>query len=233
MKQVRGRPPAWQKSGPARSIHAAVAVLAAAGLATSLYIGWSYDTQLPAEARYSGGFSAGWRHTLNQPAYFTFLSATLVFLTSTLLALKPGRQSLVFHTLRLCGVVSVVITGAVFNLLLRADVPMSGVWLFNDVVLHQALPIVAPLVWLVIGPHGQLSGRAVVLSCVVPLAWLAITLLRGPWLDWYPYIILDVPRLGYTGVSVYLAAILLVYFTLALLCWGIDRLIAAQSAARE
>lgn len=222
----------WQQSAGARGVHAAVALLSFSGLASSLYLGWTNATELPPDAGFRGGFAAGWEHMLNQPSYFTFLSAALVCVTSALLALRPGLQARGFHTARLSGVVCVVITGIVFNLLLRTEGELVGLWLFNDTVLHLLVPIVAPLVWLILGPHGALDGRTVTLSMVIPVLWLVVTLLRGPGLDWYPYIILDVPRMGYGGVSVYIGAILVVYLVIACALWQVDRLVAPQRTPR-
>lgn len=219
----------WQLGRPARAAHAAIALLAAVGLATSIQLGWTTDSTLPPDVGYAGGFDAGVEHTLNQPAYFTVLSGFLVCLTSGLLAARPRRTGVVFHALRLGGVVCMVITGAVFNLLLRSDDPLVGVRLVNDTVLHVILPIAAPLVWLVAGPHGRLSLRAALASMVVPLGWLAATLVRGPLLDWYPYEILDVPGRGYAGVGVYVGSILVAYLVLALLLAGLDRLLATPA----
>ncbi|WP_120003890.1 Pr6Pr family membrane protein [Nesterenkonia muleiensis] len=222
MSTTRQRAPAWQHAAPARGVHASIALLCLAGLLSSLYLGWTEETSLPDGVGYSGGFSAGWEHMLNQPAYFTVVSALLVCLTSALMALRTRRSSQLFHSLRLAGVVQVIITGVVFNLLLRTDVPMTGVWLFNDRVLHVILPVLVPVVWLGLGPHGRINGRVVLGSTVIPLAWLAVTLIRGPVLDWYPYTILDVPGMGYAGVSVYVVAILLGFMGLACLLWLID-----------
>lgn len=201
-------------------------MLCTAGLVTSLYLGWTEGTALPQGVGYTGGFSAGWEHMLNQLAYFTFISALLVCVTSVMLAVRPGRSSPVFHSLRLAGVVQVIITGVVFNILLRGEGSMSGVWLFNDRVLHVILPVAVPVVWLILGPHGRVKGRVVLGSTVIPLAWLAMTLIRGPLLDWYPYEILDVPGMGYAGVSVYVVSILAGFITIACLLWLIDRVLS-------
>ncbi len=209
----------------ARSAHSAVAGIAAAGVASSLYLGWTVDTELPDGAGFSGGFSAGWEHVLNQPAYFTFTSAVLVLLTSAVLAVRPQIRSAVFHALRLAAVAQMVITGVVFNLLLRDDAVLTGVRLFNDTVMHQLLPVVVPVVWLAFGPRGRITGSVVAGSVVLPLVWLAVTLLRGPGLDWYPYVILDVPGMGYSGTGVYIVSILAGYVLLACLLWGLDRLL--------
>jgi hypothetical protein len=223
----------WQYSAAARSVHAGTAVVCAAGLLSSLYLGWTADSQLPEGVGYAGGFAAGWPHLLNQPAYFTFLSALLVCVTSLLLAIRPDRTSAVFHTLRLAGVIQVIITGVVFNLLLRSDGELEGVWLFNDQVLHMAVPVLVPVVWLVLGPHGNVSLRIVAASAFLPMLWLAATLLRGPVLDWYPYIILDVPGRGWAGVAPYIVSILVAFVGMAAAMWLIDRRVTGWAADRS
>lgn len=222
-------PRSRQHSPAARAAHAGIALLAGSGIATSLYLGWTDGSQLPDGVGFSGGFAAGWEHMLNQPAYFTFLSGLLVLVTSTMLAVRTHRRSPVFQAVRLAAVVQMIITGVVFNVLLRDDAVFTGVRLFNDTVLHQLLPVLVPLVWLIVGPFGQLTGRVVAGSMVIPLTWLAVTLLRGPGLDWYPYTILDVPRMGYDGVGVYVGAIVAVYLALACGFWAVDRLFSRRS----
>lgn len=222
----------WQYSGAARIVHAGVALLSFLGLMSSLYLGWTAASELPDGAGYSGGFSAGWEHLLNQPAYFTFLSALVVCITSLMLAVRPERRSALFRTLRLAGVVQIIITGVVFNLLLRSDGQLAGVWVFNDQVLHVILPVLVPLVWLVLGPHGGVDVRIVGGSTALPLLWLAATLLRGPILDWYPYTILDVPGMGGLGVAPYVVSILLAFVAIAWVMWQIDRAVARVARRR-
>lgn len=225
--------PTWQHATPARAVHAGVALLCAAGLVSSLHLGWTRDSHVPVGAGFGGGFTAGWDHMLNQLAYFTFVSGVLAGATSAVLACRPQIRSAIFHALRLAGVVCVLITGLVFNLLLRGDDVLRGAQLFNDTVLHLIVPVLVPLVWLILGPHGRIGGRVVVLSLLVPLGWLGVTLLRGPLLDWYPYEILDVPRMGYAGVGVYVGVIIAAYVVLALLLWGLDRLFCRRGSPRS
>lgn len=204
------------------------ALIAASGTATSLYLGWTTDTELPDGVGFSGGFTAGWEHLLNQPAYFTVLSGMLVLVTSWLLAVRTHGRSAVFHAVRLAAVVQIMITGVVYNVLLREGAEMTGVTLFNDWVQHQILPIMVPLMWLIFGPWGRITGRVVTGSILISVLWLAVTLARGPGLDWYPYVILDVPGIGYDGVGVYIVAIVAVYLALACVFWGLDRLFSCS-----
>ena len=97
----------------------------------------------------------GWEHMLNQPTYFTFLSNFLVGLTSLLLALRLHRPGTLFRVLRVTGVVCIVITGVVFNVLLRDADPMTAVERFNDTLQHIVTPILTPVLWAVFGPRRQ------------------------------------------------------------------------------
>lgn len=163
----------WQHSIVTRAVHAMVAVMTLSGLVSSLYLGWTRDTELPTGVGYTGGLTAGWHHMLNQPAYFTVISGLMVCVTSAMLTLNTRRRSAVFHAVRIGGVVCVIITGIVFNILLRGPGTMTGVMAFNDTVLHVIAPLAVPLVWLILGPHGGLSARSALGSTIIPLAWRA------------------------------------------------------------
>lgn len=208
-----------------RWVFALAALLSFAGNGLSFYIGSWKDSDLPADAGFSGGFAGGWEHLVNQPTYFTFLANFLVGLTSLLLAIRPHRTSNLFHALRIAAVVCIVITGVVFNVLLRDAPPGTPVEHVNDTIQHIITPILTPVVWLLFDLRGRVTWRRIGLAAIVPLAWLAFTLARGPFLDWYPYSILDVPRMGYDGVAVYVVAILAFFFVVAAVMWALDRLL--------
>lgn len=230
-RPVRHAPEWW--AGVGRAVFLLTAVLCFTGNALSFHIGSWKDSELPVNAGFAGGFDGGWEHLVNQPTYFTFLSNFLVGLTSLLLAIRPHRTSHVFHAVRIAAVVCIVITGVVFNLLLRDADPMTRVEQVNDTLQHIITPVLTPLVWLVLDPKGQVTWRRIGLASLIPLAWLSFTLLRGPWLDWYPYSILDVPRMGYAGVFAYVAAILAFFFVIAAVMWVLDRLLVAGERRRR
>lgn len=200
---------------------------ASLGILLSFVIGWGKDSDLPLGSGYRHVFSAGWPNLLNQPAFFTFLSTALVAVTSLMLAAKLHRTSEIFRALRLCGVICMTITGVVFNVLLREEVPLPPLEHANDVLQHIVLPVAAPLLWLVFGPRRHAKPALVFVSSFVPLCWLAFTLARGLLMDWYPYTILDVPRLGYDGIGIYVVSILGSYYLIGLLMSGLDRLMPA------
>ncbi len=213
----------------ARVIHGVVTAVTGVGLGTSLWIGWHNPTHLPSGTSFQGGLSAGWEHMLNQPVHFTFFSALMVFGTSLALTLRPhagcGRRwGTAFQTLRLSGVVCMMLSGFLWNLLLREPELLSGLKLLNDSLYHLVLPVLVPLVWLMAGPHGRITGTVVLLSPIPPALWFLATLLRGPGLDWYPYSILDVPQLGYPAVFGLAGGVLAAFLVMAWVIWKVDRM---------
>ena len=205
-----------------RAAHGVLALLALGANAASLFIGATESSTIPEDAGWTRLWAAGWQNLVNQPLFFTFMSNFLVGITALLLALRPSGRGAVFGAVRLSGLVCLVITGVVFNVLLRDDTVLP---LFNavlDAVQHVITPILAPLLWLLFGPRGQVTGRRVLASALIPVAWLVVTLVRGALVDWYPYVILDVPTLGFAGIAVYVGAILGLYFVLAGLFWWVD-----------
>ena len=190
---------AWQVSG----------ALPLIGCLTSFPIGMSKDSMVIPGVGYQGGFPAGWSHALNQPAYFTWLSNALVAGTSlTLAARREAPTSDAFWAVRTAGLGSVMVTGIVYNAVLRGREQDTFLYRFNDALQHIVNPVLAPAVWALCDPRGQITPRRAGLASVIPLMWAAATMARGPRIDWYPYPFLDVPRLGRRSVGVVLAGIL-------------------------
>jgi hypothetical protein len=65
---------------------------------------------------------------------------------------------------------------------------------------------------------------------VFPLAWLAFTLIRGAFLDWYPYPFIDVVANGYGKVSLNCVFIALFFVALAAGATALDRLLSRRGA---
>ncbi|MDO5633949.1 MAG: Pr6Pr family membrane protein [Micrococcus sp.] len=204
-------------SNPSRLARAAfwgAGVLPLIGCVTSFSIGASKPTMRLENVGYAGGFEAGWAHAVNQPAYFTWFSNALVAVTTLTLAAKrstPVQDS--FWAARTAGLGSVVITGLVYNTVLRGHEQDTALYRFNDTLQHIVNPLLAPLVWAAFDPRGQITVRRAALGAALPLTWAAITLARGARIDWYPYPFLDVPRLGYRTVGLTLTGILGAFVT--------------------
>lgn len=194
------------------------------GCLTSFPIGMSKDSMVIPGVGYQGGFSAGWHHALNQPAYFTWLSNALVAGTSlTLATRRTAPTSDAFWAVRTAGLGSVMVTGIVYNSVLRGREQDTVLYRFNDTLQHIVNPVLAPAVWALFDPRGQITPRRAGLAAVIPLLWATATMARGPRIDWYPYPFLDVPRHGARTVGVVLAGILAGFTGLMGLLGGLDR----------
>jgi len=126
----------------------------------------------------------------------------VVVLTVGGLRLARGKvdASVAWATLRLSSTVYLIITGVVWNLLLRGLPGPPALQLdWADQIVHVAVPVVALLDWLIAPDRTRLGGGAIGRLIVFPLAWIAVTLGRGPLTGdqvtgsatYYPYGFLD------------------------------------------
>jgi hypothetical protein len=142
--------------------------------------------------------------------YFTILSNLFVALTAGAVALAPGSQ-LASPMLRGCATTAIVVVGLGYHLLLREIWDPQGWQWVADNLLHYAVPVAALAHWLWFAPETRLPKRAPLLWTLYPVAYLAYALVRGEWIDAYPYPFIDVPALGYARVFANAAGLLLVF----------------------
>jgi hypothetical protein len=175
--------------------------------ASSLLVSAALILQVVLTAHAHGGsFGSGPGKVFNFFCFFTVQSNIVVAITTGLLALRLDRTSTTFRTFRLVGVVAIAITGVVFHIALRDLRELTGWDAVADFILHTASPVVAVAGFLFVGPRNRVSSRIVRLAVIAPVAWLAFTLVRGPFVqdvhgrDYYPYPFLDAQQHGYRSV---------------------------------
>ena len=165
-------------------------------------------------------------------SYFTIQTsmANLAALTTVgLVNLQSAVESLRLLMVRHALMAYAVVTGSVYNLLLR-DLPTEPGAFVSDIafpneVLHVVVPTYLVLDW-VFSPHRtRLPWSTLGLGLVYPLAWVGFTLMRGNATGWYPYDFLDpTGPAGWSGVAGHILGIaLLIGAMLALGLW-INRL---------
>lgn len=123
--------------------------------------------------------------------------------------------------LRADAVTMLAITGVVFNTLLAKTTVVEGLGKFTNPVVHGAMPIALPALWLADraskdSTTRELDAGTIAQSLIIPVGWLAYTLARGPRTGgYYPYLFLNPRELGYPtalrnvgGVAVSFAALL-------------------------
>lgn len=199
--------------------------IARLGFATTAVVAMSY--QYAASSDRPGFDSA------NFFSFFTIQSNILAAAALALAALvRSEERTRVFDVLRGATTLYIAITGVVFALLLaglQESLQTPSPWV--NFVLHKLIPVVVVADWLVDPPRHRLPLRVAVAWLAYPAAWLVYTLVRGTSTDWYPYPFVDVSELGYDGVFLR-CAFLLVGFTAAALAFVLVGNLRARPPAR-
>lgn len=149
-----------------------------------------------------GHFHPGVARAANAFAFFTIQSNLLVGAATLLLALRPDRSSTSFAVLRVAGLVAITVTGIVFHAVLAQTLDLKSWDAVGNELVHTVVPVMAVIGWLLVGPRSLISRRAVWLSLIFPVCWLAFTLIRGAIAHWYPYPFIDVTHVGYARAAV-------------------------------
>jgi hypothetical protein len=154
-------------------------------------------------------------------SFFTIQSNIIgvVAVTTAALAGPTARRSVWLSQLRGAATLYMGITGMIFSLLLSgADVQTPIPWVNS--VLHYIFPLFIVVDWLIDRSVRPLTFRQGLIFLAYPLAYGAYSLIRGPFVDWYPYPFLDPRTNGYLFVAVMMVFVALVGLALAwLLCW--------------
>lgn len=163
--------------------------------------------------------------TANFLSFFTIesnLLAAIVLAVGAILAWTSGRRSDRepgwFAVLLVCVSTYMIVTGVVYNLLLRGiELPQGVTVPWANEVLHVVIPLFLLADVLFAPRRRALPWSTMLIAAAFPIVWAVYTLLRAnliiapgtgdPW--WYPYPFLD-PHLvpgGYLGVSGYIIGI--------------------------
>ena len=143
-------------------------------------------------------------------SYFTNLSnlfAAVVLLVSGYRLLVRKQPTELDETTRGTATIAMAIVGIVFGALLTGQDLGSMVPWVNFVV-HYLIPVVMVADWLFQPPRTTMTLRHLWYWLVDPVADLAYSLIRGSFVDWYPYWFIDPARAGgWGGVAVFAVGI--------------------------
>ncbi len=159
-------------------------------------------------------------------SYFTVLTNLLVAVVVTASVLRGNSDTFVTRPGTMSATaVYILVVGLIYSLVLRALWQPTGLQLAVDVALHDVIPILYVLYWLLFVPKGTLRWTQPVYWLIYPLAYIAYTLLRGGLGAQYPYPFVDVSALGYSAVFANIAMLLVMFLVLSLIVIAIDHLI--------
>jgi hypothetical protein len=163
----------------------------------------------------SGFFATDAQRIANVFCYFTIWSNLLVGFTCAALAVRLDRPSTAFRAAYLAAVVMIAVTFVVVIAVLDDISDYEGKAATADFLTHKLVPVLAVVGWVVFGPRGLIDRKVIAGAVTIPVAWLAFTLLRGPFAsDFYPYSFVDVAEHGYAQVLLNVGVVTLLFLGL-------------------
>jgi len=158
----------------------------------------------------------------NYFSFFTidsnFLAAVVLLIGTVLLVTRRGCDPDWFGLVRVSVVTYMVVTGIVYNLLLRGiELPQGVTVEWSNEILHVVGPAYLLLDWLFAPGRPVLPMKRIWPVLAFPIVWVIYTMLRGPLANdpvrkhdyWYPYPFLDPnnSQEGYATVAFYIILI--------------------------
>jgi hypothetical protein len=169
-------------------------------------------------------------------SYFTIESSMMnvvVLVVGGVLALRRPRDTELFTSVRVAILSYAVITGLVYNVLLR-NLPGDGGFeppRWCNEVMHVWVPVFILLDWAIAPGRLRVPWKRLWLVVSFPLAWLAFTMVRGAVTGWYPYPFLQPGGPGgITSLLVYVVGIAALIVGIVSLAISVDRLRARRRA---
>lgn len=171
---------------------------------------------------------------INFFSYFTTETVLLITLGLTIFCTRPqAEQFLTRPSVQSALVVYIIVVGGVYALLLRNLWQPDGMQILTNFVLHDAIPVLYPMYWLVFLPKGSLRWSGPVWWVVYPVLYFLYSMLRGATDGTYLYPFIDASQLGVVGAWVNGTLLLAVFFCLGLVLTAIDRALASGERGRR
>ena len=159
-------------------------------------------------------------------SYFTIDCNLLIAVTLTVILLAPSSAvGRFFSTVSFQSALAlyIFIVGLVYNTVLRGLVPLEGMGLLVDTVLHVIVPLLYIIYWFTFIPRGELQWKDGIPWLVFPFLYLIYSLIRGSIVGWYPYPFLNATKHGYPQVILNISLMIAVFLIGAMAVIAINR----------
>ncbi|HET9031682.1 MAG TPA: Pr6Pr family membrane protein [Dokdonella sp.] len=159
-------------------------------------------------------------------SYFTILSNLLVAIVLGFAAFcaSPGNNGfLASARVKAAVALYITVTGCIYLFVLSPLWAPQGLQWLADVALHYLVPVIYLTWWMTGVRHGSLVWLDAFRWLAFPLAFLLWVLIRGAWLNVYPYPFIDVSVLGAGTVAVNSVGICVLFVVIGCLLITIDR----------
>ncbi|RZL44730.1 MAG: hypothetical protein EOP00_19175 [Pedobacter sp.] len=163
---------------------------------------------------------------INFFSYFTILSNLLVALTLTITIAVPnskiGELCLLPKT-KSAIALYILIVGLIYNLVLRGIWEPKGWQLVADNLLHVVVPIAYVVYWIIFTPKNTLNWKEGISWSYFPMIYLIYSLVRGHFVNWYPYPFLNVTQFGLPQVLLNAIFVLITFAFIAVAMIGFNK----------
>jgi len=172
-------------------------------------------------------FPTALAQTLNRFAYYTIVSNLVVAFVAIRIASRDWRATPLNRVLMLDALAMIFVTGLVFNTMLE-HTPSFTLRYAAAVALHDIVPVMTILGWAIFARGRNVFVSTIFLALILPLIWLAFTLIRYAMIRWVPYPFLDAARHGWPHVALVLLMILSFQMVLGFAALAWDRFVATK-----
>ncbi len=198
-------------------IHTSIILLVLFSITVETFI--YVDTSLPLHNYPSGKLS----RLIYYYSYFTVLSNITLAISSLLLLFQPNRNNPGFKILRLDGLICIIITSVVYNLVLRQNHPLKGMMTLTNELLHVVIPFLGIVGWLLYGPRPGINRKIIILAILPPFIYVVYIFIRGKFTGIYPYPFMDAGRIGLSQALINTSLIMVIFIGFEFLLFLIDR----------
>lgn len=160
--------------------------------------------------------------------YFTVMSNMMVVvLFAGKFFSRSSKAKKFFHHPALDGAVTLymAVTGLIFYFLLREITQSTGLdYDIANKILHDIIPIAVFLYWIIFSRTGAYKIVHVLYWLIFPVLYLVMVLVRGAFINWYPYPFIDVSLHGYGKVFINSAEMTVLFTGLGLVLFGLSKI---------
>ena len=113
--------------------------------------------------------------------------------------------------------VYILVVGLIYNTMLRGLILLTGWPRVADEMLHVTSPIIYLIFWIFLVDKATLKYKQAIYWLIYPLIYIIFIVIRGYFINRYPYPFINVVKLGYPTAILNAVIILFVFWLLSLL----------------
>ena len=161
-------------------------------------------------------------------SFFTVVANGIIAIVTTAIALAPESRfsrRVENGSVLAAAAVYISIVAVVYSLFLRSVVNAQGWHLISDHIVHDAVPPLFVLFWLIYARRSDIRWLDPVKWLIVPVLYIAYSLIHGAFDSWYPYWFADVTKLGYPTALKNSALVLIAFLIVGIIFAAIAKIL--------